>query len=407
MTIQEILARIAEINSRCAQIEIECRAQGVSAEKMKELSDETEKLVDERKSLQQQVITARTKANGANYSNIIEDPSSATPSDDGVDFKSMSKRDKIAYIVGKQARGKSFSDVEKRALGSAVTTTSVIFTEASEAVDGVNNAGVFIKTEIMLDLLREEGAITAILDDIAFTHVKGMTEFPYRKKRTKASTRKEKEDTADGQMEWDSVKGTKGYLQSVIRVTDEVLALSDASFGSYIIDQLMQDMTEDWSENLIYGNGTDNVTGVTVGAIEAVTNGYSGDPTKAIIAGIKLCPAEYRRGATIYVAQDVYDDVYFAVDDNGNFKFPVINNMSGIQNLGQMRIKVDETLKAGDFVIGNVAKFYKANMLSELGVEKDRLARKHINDYVASVYCAAAPVPGAFVYGKKKASASS
>ena len=123
----------------------------------------------------------------------------------------------------------------------------------------------------------------------------------------------------------------------------------------------------------------------------------------AVIAGIKLCKGKYRRGAKAYVAQDVYDDVFFSLDDNGNFKYPVLNNAQGIASVGPIRFVVDENLKDGDFIIGNVSKFFKANSLQDIKLETERAAVRGTTTYVASEFCATCPVPGAIVYGSKKA----
>lgn len=401
MTLAQILARLAEINARNKAIVTESRAQGVSAEQLAALAEEQEKLIAERATLQQKAIEMRDAANGADFNPFGGEQ--APTGGEQVDFKSFKTRDKLAYVLGKKLRGRTFSDVEVRALGVALTTTATEYVAASGGADGVNNAGIFINTKQLLDLLREEGKLSPIFADIAFTHIKGLVDFPYRASRTKANAKSEGSGTADGQMEWAKLSGVKGWLQTVIVVTDEVKALTDFDLGAYIIEQMLQDLNEDWCEDLIYGTGSsDHIKGVTYGATAAVTNGYEGDVLEAIIAGIKKCTGKYRRGAKVYVAQDVYDDVFFALDDNGNFKYPVINNAQGIASIGAIRFVVDENLKAGDFIIGNVSKYFKANMLLPVRMEQERSAVKGATTYVASEYCATCPVPGAIVYGSAK-----
>ena len=260
-------------------------------------------------------------------------------------------------------------------------------------------------------LLREEGKLSPILADINFTAIPGLTDIPYRKSRDKAKAKAEGAEGKDNQMEWAKLTLVKGYLQTIIPVTDEVLALSDFDFGEYIISQILQDINEDWVGELIYGTGADDrIKGITIGATDAVTGGYdaaSGGPLKAIIDGLKKLTGKYRRGAKIYVAQDVYDEIFFAVDDNGNFKYPVFNNSQGITSLGPVRVELDENLTAGHFLIGNVNKWFKANSLIPLRLETDRLARKGVTEWIASEYCATSPlaITGSviFVKGAKKA----
>ena len=100
----------------------------------------------------------------------------------------------------------------------------------------------------------------------------------------------------------------------------------------------------------------------------------------------------------------IYYYYFTAKDDNGNFKFPIVNGGAGVRSIAGLRVEVDENLVDGDFVIGNISKYYKANLLAPLSVEKERDAIKHVSSYVASQFCAAAPFPGAFVHGSKASS---
>ncbi|MFA5433664.1 MAG: hypothetical protein WC319_12445, partial [Candidatus Paceibacterota bacterium] len=111
----------------------------------------------------------------------------------------------------------------------------------------------------------------------------------------------------------------------------------------------------------------------------------------------------FRRGAKVYVAQDVYDEIFFAVDDNGNFRYPVLNNAQGISSIGPIRVELDENLKAGQFLIGNVNKYFKANTLINLRLETNRIARRGVTEWIASEFCATAPFVGAFILGTKEA----
>ena len=112
-----------------------------------------------------------------------------------------------------------------------------------------------------------------------------------------------------------------------------------------------------------------------------------------------MLTGKYRRGAKIYVAQDIADDVLFAKDSHGDYIYPIFNNTAGIKSIGQLPVEVDENLYSGDFIVGNVKDYYKANSLIPLRTEFNRLARYGKTEYIASVYAATVPVPNAFVYG--------
>jgi len=370
------------------------------------VTEEDEKTLDEliarKKEFENKQAELKKKVEEARKVNIDLDGNPKAELDERI--AKMNMRDKLSFVIGKQARNKTFSEAEKRALGTALTTTATTFVEATESVDGINNAGVMISTSLLLDLLREEGKLSPILRDINFLSVAGLVEFPYRETRDKAKTKAEGVDGKQNQMKWNKLQLSKGYLQTVIAVTDEVQALTDFDFGAYLVNQILIDLNDDWASELIYGTGSDDrIKGLTVGATAAVAGGYTvGSEVDAIVKGIKNCKGKYRRGAKIYAAQDVYDSVLFAIDDNGNFKYPVLNNTTGIASVGPLRIEVDENLNDGDFIIGNVNQFFKANLLLPLRIETERYARKAITEYIASVYCASAPFSGAFIYGSKK-----
>lgn len=396
----EFAKRLNEINNRLAAIDKELNEPSAD---LQALDTESKALISERAN----VMAKQAEEIRKGFAGSTQIPAQAD-NEKQSELSRMSKRDKIAFAIGKSIRGKRFSDVEKRALGTALTTTATTYVAATALANGVNNAGVLIPTNLVLELLREEGKLSPVLADIAFNAVPGLTDFPYRKSRDGANVKVEGVEGKDNQMEWAKLSLVKGYLQTVIPVTDEVLALADFDFGAYIINLIVQDMNEDWVEELIYGTGSDDhIKGITVGATAAVTGGYeSGAALAAIVAGLKKLTGKYRRGAKIYVAQDVYDEIFFAVDDNGNFKFPVFNNSQGITSLGPVRVELDENLYAGDFVIGNVNKWFKFNSLIPVRIETDRLAKKGVTEYIASQYCASAPLAISgqviFVKGSKK-----
>lgn len=403
-TLAEVQQRKAAVNARLKAIVDESNGD-LSPEQMSALSTEQDELIKERTILTQAEIQFKNQVTP--IPNPTEEPVVAPTNMEHQNraaiAESMSKRDKIALIIGKQARRVAFTESEKRALGTALTTTATTFVKASESANGVNNAGVLISTSLVLDLLKEEGKLSPIVERAvsAMTHVPGLTDFPYRKSRDKARYKTEGADGKDNQMEWDKLYGTKGYIQTIIPITDEIMALTDFDFGAYIIEQIAQDFDEDWAEQLIYGDGsTDHLTGITKNAVNA---DYSGSVVDALIAGIKLCKGRYRRNAEIYVAQDLSDDVLFTTNKKGDFLYPLFNNQTGITSVGPIKINVDENLKDGEFIIGNIEKYFKINGLIPFRIETDRIARRGVTEYIASQYACSMPVPGAFVYGKKVA----
>ncbi len=351
----------------------------------------------------------------------------------------MTTKSKLSYMLGFAARKKELTEEsmtallgetgaaelatfirdnqmpqEKRAVGVALTTTATSFVAASSGADGVNNGGVFISTKILLDLLREEQKLTPILNDVFAYSIKGLLAFPYRSSRSAAAPKKEGVKVADDQMQWTTLSLVKGSLQIVIKVTDDLEELTDFDFGAYLAEQIVQDLTEDWSSEVIYGIGTTDSNGIP--HIAGVTNGIatSGAGQKKLThaasaackigwieTAVKKLTGVQRRGAKIYVAQDYYDDIAFAKDSHGDYILPILNGPNGVHSIAGIPVEVDETLAAGDVVIGNVAKYYKFNLLAPLRVERTRDsedANAGRTQYCVKQSAAAKGVPGAFVW---------
>ena len=393
MNLEELRARAEQINVRLSELNKEIETPDVTEERANAIKAEVQSLLDERKGLNAQVEELERQAQ-------LEIQKKGNPI-----HMEFTKRQALCYLTGMAARGKVVTDIpeeEKRALGVALTTTATSYTAATSEVNGVNNGGVLIPSKLFLDFLREEGKLSPILHDIMFMNVKGLAVFPYRSSRTSANSKSEGSGTGKNQFQLAKLELAKGWLQIVIDVTDEVEALTEIDLGAWILERMEQDLSEDWAYDLIYGNGSGAVKGVADNATSTGISSYTaGKELEAIIKGIKLCKGSFRRGAKVYVAQDVYDEVAFALDDNGNFKFPIINGGLGVQAMGPLKVEVDENLADGDFIIGNVGKYYKANLLVPMKVESDRDINAHVTTYVAAQYVAAAPFPGAFVKGTR------
>lgn len=296
------------------------------------------------------------------------------------------------------------NDAELRALGVATTTTSETYVAPSSGADGVNNGGIFIPQEVMLDILREEELESPIYRDIVTTAIKGKVKFPYRVSKSGAKTKAELSPTENESVRWDILNGATGNYTDSIVITFEEEAMAIAEFTDYLISLISESMRELLINDYIYGIGTaDHVKGITLGAIDGSYAGTVTDLREALESGIKLLPVKARAGAKIYVATDIFDAITFTKDKNGNYVLPVLNG-GGLTRMSSFPVEADPNLAAGDFIIGNVGKFYKANINKGMELGVDVSNKKRIKEYTAHMMVTAAPVPNSFVYGKKKTS---
>ena len=358
---------------------------------------EAEKIEDEIRSLESQIKIAQEKVSAENEKNqnrsiekIMEKIDIRQAFAKHVLFESTHRADAV------------LNDAEKRALGVATTTTSETFVAPSASVDGINNGGIFIPESLMLDILREEELESPIYRDILATAIKGKVSFPYRVSKSGAKVKAELSPTENESVKWDILNGATGNYTDSIVITFEELAMAIPEFTDYLISLIGESVRELLINDYIYGTGTnDHVSGVTIGAIDASYASTVTDMREALEAGIKALPVKARAGAKIYIATDIFDSITFTKDKNGNYVLPVLNG-GGLTKMSSFEVFADPNLAAGDFIIGNLKKWYKANIYKGMEIGVDVSHKKRIREYSAHMMVAAKAVPNSFVYGKKK-----
>lgn len=291
------------------------------------------------------------------------------------------------------------TEMEARALGVATTTTSETFVAPSESVDGINNGGVFIPQEVMLDILREEELESPIYRDIITTAIKGKTKFPYRMSKTGAKTKAELSPTENESVQWGILSGVTGNYTDSIVITFEEEAMAIAEFTDYLISLIGESMRELLINDYIYGTGTnDHVYGLTHGAIDATYTDTT-DYRVALESAIEKLPVKKRAGAKIYVASNIFDKITFTKNKNGDYILPVLNG-GGLTKLSTFPVEMDVNLAEGDFIIGNLGKWYKANINKGMELGLDVSNKNRTKTYTTHMMVTAIPVPNSIVYGK-------
>ena len=93
------------------------------------------------------------------------------------------------------------TDMEKRALDTAITTTATTYVAPTANVDGVNNGGLFIPTDINLALMNALQLASPIFRDVAKTAIPGVVKFPYKVSGSGAKSVGETEASPDGSVQ--------------------------------------------------------------------------------------------------------------------------------------------------------------------------------------------------------------
>lgn len=400
--------KFEQIEKRMAEIKAEIDTEGADLDA---LETEINTLTEEKR-----VLTENVEKRKALMDKVAHDVDAPIIKDFKKDMMKEEERklefDKETVLGTKEYRSawaktlmcQPLNEVEKRALGTALTTTATTYVAASESVDGVNNGGLFIPDEVNLELMNELALASPFFADIPKTAIRGKIKFPYRKSGSGANGQIEGTANSDGQIEWADLTLTDLEVSETIRVSWKLEAMTVDGFIDYIIKELSDQINEKIPASCFYGDGSDDLTGATVGAINGEytigsAEGNVIDILGAIEAGIKLLPKRKKIGAKIYVAQDIIESVSFMRDSNDNFVYNPING-GGISSIATYQVAVDPFLNEGDFLIGN-PKYYRFNTNEDFSITKDISGKNRINDYTAYALVSGAPQPSSFVYGKK------
>ena len=295
-----------------------------------------------------------------------------------------------------------FTEDEKRALGVALTTTATTYTAPSAGADGVNNGGLFIPETVSMEILKDVELESPFLRDIAKTYVRGLITFPYKKQGSGAEWGAEGTDNNLESDEWATLTFTQMELSKTIRITWKLEAMAVEDFINYIVEEVAREMRESLAAKPFYGNGTNEIAGITLtgnnidAEYESTVN-----PLDAIKAAIEKLPTRRKAGAKIYLSESMATEIAFMKDTNGTYLNNPVNGVA-LNSIARYPVEVDPYLKDGDFIIGN-ARWYKMNFNENLSVSKDVIGRSRVNDYTGYCVVGGAPVPNSFVYGHKEA----
>ena len=297
----------------------------------------------------------------------------------------------------KTLMGVKLEETEERALGDAIGTTATTFVGADGTHNGINNLGLVIPESVKLDWLKIAEKASPIYRDIRKMNVPGNVDFPYLFGADDAEWYAETTTTKNEGQEYKNIKLTGHELAKAIEITWKAEAMTVEGFISFLLDELNEKMNKALINAVIYGDGSAKPTGITNG-LTAKENANAIDLIKECLGDLSV---ENRVGAKVYVASDVADNIAFYKDENGNYPYLV----AGLGRAGGATIEADPFLAAGDIVVGN-AQNYILNFNEGLRVDKEVKVQPRRVIYGGYLIADGNKKPGAFVYGKVKASGS-
>lgn len=295
---------------------------------------------------------------------------------------------------------RALTPTEKRALDTALTTTATTYTAPSANADGVNNGGLFIPTNINLDLMARIGLASPIFRDIKKTAVPGLLSYPYRKNISAAKNVTETGKSPEMSIEWGTLNLALSEIAATIAVSWRLRAMSVDEFYSYLIDELAGQTEEKGVTETIYGAGagSNQMRGITA---DAIAYTYSGTALDGIGAALgEFTDKRNKVGAKIYVSPSIIEEIAFTKKEDGGYIHDPINGV-GVTSIAGYKVEADPFLNDGDFIIGNVGRYYRMNEHEPLSIAIDSSGKTRRDDYTAWGIWSGALQPNTVVYGAK------
>lgn len=283
-----------------------------------------------------------------------------------------------------------FTEDEKRALGDAVTTTATTFVASTANTQGINNGGLFIPTDVRMELMEIIEEMSPFYRDIRKLQVNGNVDLPYLFEGDDADWYVELTDTVNEGAEYRNLQLTGWELAKDVVVTWKLEEMAVESFITFIIEELAHKMGVALINAVIYGDGQNKPTGVLNG-LTAVTTGET--PIDNIINTYESLSQEARRGAKVYVSTAVKVKMIGYKDENGNYPF-----LQGINGTDLFTIETEPFLQGNDIIVGN-PRYYILNEVTPTRVEWERTVKGRRTTYGGYGIFDGKAKPGAFAKG--------
>jgi HK97 family phage major capsid protein len=395
MTIEQ---RLAEINSRRA--EIRSLLKGDSAVDLDAITAELEALDEEVSGIERRRAVLDGIANGTIETRSMGAAAPAIPAGKTFDRETVLGTPEYRSAWAKTLMCEPLNDVEKRAAGVALSTTATTYVAATASpdVDGVNNGGLLIPESVQMDLLAAIAKVSPLFRDAAKFAIPGTVKFPYRASMTAAAAVTEGTANVDSQIQWAELSLGTAEISETIRVTWKLEKMAVDQFVNYLTQELIEQVTDKVVDQMIYGaGGAAALTGASVGALD-VTYGSTDNPIDAIEDALALMSAKLKIGAKLYVSTSIIEKIAFQRNADGGYIFSPVNG-AGVNSIATYPVEVDPYLTAGDFIIGNIGRYYKFNTVEPISITKDISGKSRINDYTGYWLCAGAPQPSCLAFG--------
>lgn len=377
------LDELKEVRSQIEQLEVE--------EKKNELTKEIS-VEEERKLIKNSIPNKEEKRFVK-----IEKKGDEKMKEENRSLSDVLKSEEYRSAWAKTLMGLELDKNETRALGDAITTTSTTFVQSESGTQGINNGGLFIPTNVRLDMLQIIEKNSPFLRDVKKIAVAGNVDFPYMNAADDAEWTVELTDTKNEGQEYKALKLTGNELAKQVEITWKLEKMAVEEFISFITTELANKMGRALATAVLYGTGTDEPTGALNGlsAIEGE------NVIDAILKAYKSLNEDFRIGAKSYISSSYNIDLAGYKDANGNYPF-----LQGLKSTAVISIEEDPYLKATDILVGN-AENYILNNVEAISITREPKTTARRNIYAAYAIYDGKPRPNAFAKGTVKSTVPS
>lgn len=305
-------------------------------------------------------------------------------------LKEILKSEEYRSAWAKKLMGVALDEKEERALGDAIATTSTTFTASTASVQGINNGGLFIPTNVRTDMLNIIEETSPFLRDVRKLAVASNIEMPYLNAADDAAWYAELEDTKNEGQEYKSIKLTSHELAKQIEITWKLEAMSIDEFINFITRELAVKMGRALATAVLYGDGD----GEPTGALYDLTAVSGTEVIEAMINTYSSLQNEMKVNAKVYLSNALAVKVVGYKDNNGNYPY-----LQGLNKTALFDIEVDPFLKDEDLLAGNPEN-YILNTVENVSVNREVKTTKRRNIYSTYAMYDGKPYPKAFAKGK-------
>ena len=401
MTLQEIKDRLAEIDDRTKELLARLDEDGITEEEVEEIVEESKTLEEEKGELETDLAKKQKALNDAKAELRKKAISSAAKT--VKDFKEVKSVEKTYTIKSaeyktawaKSLMGRKLSDFDKevieKAIGDAITTTGDTFVQATADANGINNAGLFVPTDVILNVFERLSEQSPFFRDIRKLDVNGNVTVPYLGAADGAQWLAETTPTPNEGAEFKKIELTGKELAKKIVLTWKAAEMTVDGFIDFLIDEITEKMGDAMCTAAIYGTGSTQPVGA-VNGLTPVTTGTN--PLDALLKAYASLSDDAKKGAKAYVSPALGLALIGYTTDDGNYPF-----INGISGTALFDIEVDPYLVDNDHIVGN-ARNYIWNTNVPVRIDRESKVTDRQVIYGGYGVFDGAPKAGAFAYGK-------